>query len=55
MTASIEMWAQGDLSDDVLLHRWKVERRMFSQVVVAIMRAYRRSESVPATAHAYNY
>jgi hypothetical protein len=32
-----------------------VERRLFNQVVVAIMRAYRRSGSAPTTAHAYYY
>jgi hypothetical protein len=32
-----------------------VERRLFSQIVAAIMRAYRRSGSPPATAHAYYY
>ena len=100
MTASIGIWAQGDLTDDVVLYRWEaddqtglvtfevanqrirpadqsgqpigdlvydpavgeasgtaagVERRLFNQVVVAIMRAYRRSGSAPSTAHAYYY
>jgi hypothetical protein len=32
-----------------------VERRLFNQVVVAIMRAYRRTGSAPTTAHAYYY
>jgi hypothetical protein len=32
-----------------------VERRLFSQIVAAILRAYRRSGSPPATAHAYYY
>ncbi|GIF09169.1 hypothetical protein [Actinoplanes siamensis] len=32
-----------------------VNRRLFNQVVVAIMRAYRRSGAAPATAHAYYY
>jgi len=30
-----------------------VDRRLFNQVVVAIMRAYRRVGKAPATAHAY--
>jgi hypothetical protein len=32
-----------------------VDRRLFNQVVVAIMRAFRRAGSAPATAHAYYY
>jgi hypothetical protein len=32
-----------------------VNHRLFNQVVVAIMRAYRRAGSAPATAHAYYY
>jgi hypothetical protein len=32
-----------------------VDRRLFNQVVVAIMRAYRRTGAAPATAHAYYY
>jgi hypothetical protein len=32
-----------------------VERRLFNQVVVAIMRGYRRTESAPSTAHTYYY
>lgn len=32
-----------------------VDRRLFDQVVVAIMRAYRRAGTAPATAHAYYY
>jgi hypothetical protein len=32
-----------------------VDRRLFSQVVAAILRAHRRAGSVPATAHAYYY
>ena len=32
-----------------------VNQRLFSQVVVAIMRAYRRAGTAPATAHAYYY
>ena len=32
-----------------------VDRRLFGQVVVAILRAYRRAGTVPATAHAYYY
>ncbi|WP_433373964.1 hypothetical protein ACQPZX_02960 [Actinoplanes sp. CA-142083] len=32
-----------------------VNRRLFNQVVVAIMRAYRRDGKAPATAHAYYY
>lgn len=32
-----------------------VNRRLFDQVVVAILRAYRRAGSAPATAHAYYY
>jgi hypothetical protein len=32
-----------------------VDRRLFNQVVVAIMRAYRRAGTAPATAHAYYY
>jgi hypothetical protein len=32
-----------------------VDRRLFDQVVVAIMRAYRRTGTAPATAHAYYY
>ena len=32
-----------------------VNRRLFNQVVVAIMRAYRRAGAAPATAHAYYY
>jgi len=32
-----------------------VNRRLFNQVVVAILRAYRRAGSAPATAHAYYY
>jgi hypothetical protein len=32
-----------------------VDRRLFNQVVVAIMRAYRRSGTAPPTAHAYYY
>ena len=32
-----------------------VELRLFSQIVAAIMRAYRRAGSPPATAHAYYY
>jgi hypothetical protein len=100
LTASIGIWAQGDLTDDVVLYRWEaddqsgfvtfevatqqirpaepngqpigdllydpaegeasgtaagVERRLFNQVVVAIMRAYRRAGSAPTTAHAYYY
>jgi hypothetical protein len=95
LTASIGIWAQGDLTDDVVLYRWEaddqtgfvtfevanqqirpaeasgqpigdlrydatgtaagVERRLFNQVVVAIMRAYRRTGSAPTTAHAYYY
>lgn len=98
MAASIGIWAQGDLTGDVVLYRWEadhqtgyvtfevatqrirpadqnaqpigdllydsavgeasgtaagVERRLFNQVVVAIMRVYRRSGSAPITAHAY--
>lgn len=100
MTASIGIWAQGDLAGESVLYRWEadqqtgfvtfevptrrfrpadgsghpigdllfdpadgepsgsaagVDRRLFNQVVVAIMRAYRRSGAVPATAHAYYY
>jgi hypothetical protein len=100
MTASIGIWAQGDLAADSVLYRWEadqetgfvtfevptrrfrpaddrghpigdllfdpadgepsgaaagVNRRMFNQVVVAIMRAYRRTGAAPATAHAYYY
>ncbi|GAA2487440.1 hypothetical protein [Winogradskya humida] len=32
-----------------------VDRGLFGQVVVAIMRAYRRAGVAPATAHAYYY
>ncbi|MEU8232707.1 hypothetical protein AB0C12_24260 [Actinoplanes sp. NPDC048967] len=32
-----------------------VDRRLFAQVVVAIMRAYRRAGKAPETAHAYYY
>jgi hypothetical protein len=32
-----------------------VNRRLFTQVVVAILRAYRRAGSAPTTAHAYYY
>ena len=32
-----------------------VNRRLFNQVVVAILRAYRRAGSAPTTAHAYYY
>ena len=32
-----------------------VNQRLFNQVVVAIMRAYRRTGTAPATAHAYYY
>lgn len=32
-----------------------VNRRLFNQVVVAIMRAYRRAGRAPATAHTYYY
>jgi hypothetical protein len=32
-----------------------VDRRLFIQAVVAIMRAYRRVGAAPATAHAYYY
>jgi hypothetical protein len=32
-----------------------VNQRLFNQVVVAIMRAYRRAGTAPATAHAYYY
>ncbi|MGK5680621.1 hypothetical protein [Actinoplanes sp. URMC 104] len=32
-----------------------VNRRLFNQVVVAILRAYRRSGAAPTTAHAYYY
>jgi hypothetical protein len=32
-----------------------VNRRLFNQVVVAILRAYRRVGTVPTTAHAYYY
>ncbi len=32
-----------------------VNRRLFNQVVVAIMRAYRRAGTAPPTAHAYHY
>ena len=32
-----------------------VNRQLFNQVVVAIMRAFRRSETAPTTAHAYYY
>lgn|SRR5690349_19305060 len=32
-----------------------VNRRLFNQVVVAIMRAYRRAGTAPTTAHAYYY
>ena len=32
-----------------------VNHRLFNQVVVAIMRAYRRAGTAPATAHAYYY
>ena len=32
-----------------------VNRRLFNQVVVAIMRAYRRAGKAPETAHAYYY
>ena len=32
-----------------------VNRQLFNQVVVAIMRAYRRAGAAPATAHAYYY
>jgi hypothetical protein len=32
-----------------------VDRRLFNQVVVAILRAYRRAGSAPTTAHAYYY
>lgn len=100
MTASIGIWAQGDLTSHVVLYRWEaddqtgfvtfevadqrirptdqsgrpigdlrynpatgeasgtaagMERRLFSQVVVAIMRAYRRLGSAPSTAHAHYY
>ncbi|GAA2698745.1 hypothetical protein [Actinoplanes palleronii] len=100
MTASIGIWAQGDLTGESVLYRWEaneqtgfvtfevparrirpaddsgqpigdllfdpaqgepsgtaagVDRRLFNQVVVAIMRAYRRSGTAPATAHAYYY
>ena len=100
MTASIGIWAQGDLTGESVLYRWEadqetgyvtlelparrlrpadqngqpigdllfdpevgepsgtaadVNRRMFEQVVVAIMRAYRRAGTAPTTAHAYYY
>jgi hypothetical protein len=42
--------AEGEASDTPA----GVERRLFNQVVVAIMRAYRRTGS-PTTAHAYYY
>lgn len=32
-----------------------VDRRLFNQVVVSILRAYRKAGSAPATAHAYYY
>ncbi|GAA0516645.1 hypothetical protein Ade02nite_25190 [Paractinoplanes deccanensis] len=32
-----------------------VDVRLFNQVVVALMRAYRRAGAAPATAHAYYY
>jgi len=32
-----------------------MNRRLFNQVVVAIMRAYRRAGKAPTTAHAYYY
>jgi hypothetical protein len=32
-----------------------VDRRLFSQVVTAIMRGYARAGKAPATAHAYYY
>jgi hypothetical protein len=32
-----------------------VNQRLFNQVVVAIMRAYKRAGTAPATAHAYYY
>jgi hypothetical protein len=32
-----------------------VNPRLFNQVVVAIMRAYKRAGTAPATAHAYYY
>jgi hypothetical protein len=32
-----------------------VNQRLFNQVVVAIMRAYRRTGTAPATAHGYYY
>ncbi|MEV4638150.1 hypothetical protein AB0J80_12445 [Actinoplanes sp. NPDC049548] len=98
MTASIGIWAQGDLTGEIVLYRWEadgktgfvtfevptrrfrpadhtgqpigdlvldlvadelsgtaagVDRRLFSKATVAIMRAYRRAGTAPATAHAF--
>ncbi|GID96183.1 hypothetical protein ACFQFC_20920 [Amorphoplanes digitatis] len=100
MTASIEIWAQGDPTGESVVYRWEADQqtgfvtfevatrkvrladenglpigdllfdpaagepsgtapgmnqRLFNQVVVAIMRAYRRAGKAPATAHAYYY
>ncbi|MBG0567835.1 hypothetical protein [Actinoplanes aureus] len=100
MTASIGIWAEGDVTGELVLYRWEadqqtgfvtfetatqrmrpadhsghaigdllydpavgepsgtaasVNQRLFSQVVVAIMRAYRRAGTAPTTAHAYYY
>jgi hypothetical protein len=41
--------AEGEASDTAA----GVEHRLFNQVVVAIMRAYRRTGSAPTTAHAH--
>ncbi|SNY62308.1 hypothetical protein [Paractinoplanes atraurantiacus] len=98
MSASIGIWAQGDVNGDVVLYRWEADRQagfvafevraqrirpsdesgrplgsllfdaavgepsgsaegvdipLFIEIVVALMRIYRRAGCAPATAHAY--